>query len=200
MSESSESKCQWVGGLPGYQQTGFCGGCQRQCSAADVLKCQMGGGPKPPEEAQETPHKKFTHVVNPAKPVATPRVKRPSSQLGDCLKAKFDVYGVTQKPGCSCKDIQKTLNSSTVEEVERSLMVYVDNIFENVQNLSGIMGNLIKVYSWVSPDSAKTRIRELLQECLEAAKQKALSDAPECPTEPLDGQDGSEPIPEPPSP
>lgn len=143
-----------------------------------MIRCQMKGRPVPEPPKPPVVKPVITHSIG------MPR--RPSSGLGDCLKQKFEAYSVKQKPGCSCKDIQKTLNSMTAEEIEKDISLYVDNIFENVQNLSGLVGTAIKVFSWVSPDSAKTRIRELLLECLESAK------APESPVEPLNSKDGSE--------
>jgi hypothetical protein len=129
---------------------------------------------------------KITHSLGP--------LPKASSGLGDCLKAKFESLNVQQKPGCSCRDVQKNLNGSTVAEVEKSLSLYVDSIFENVKNLNGLMGTLVQVYSWISPESAKNRIRELLQGCLDDAKAGALPNAPESPVEPLDSQDGSMPV------
>jgi len=179
LSQSNEG-CGWAGPLPEFKEKGVCQACQKLCSAGEVLRCQMKGKPIPKPTTQRVVKPVITHALG------MPR--RFSSGLGDCLKQKFDAYKVKQKPGCSCKDIQKTLNSMTAEQIEKDISLYVDNIFENVQNLSGLVGTAIKVFSWVSPDSAKTRIRELLLECLESAK------APESPTEPPDSKDDSEPV------
>ena len=166
-----------------------------EVAAIKIAKWRESGLIPPPKQSKESMNKKGasseTQADNPpvVKPVITHALGMPrrfSSGLGDCLKQKFETYKVKQKPGCSCKDIQKTLNSMTAEEIEKDISLYVDNIFENVQNLSGLVGTAIKVFSWVSPDSAKSRIRELLLECLESAK------APELHTESLDSKDGSE--------
>lgn len=75
--------------------------------------------------------------------------------------------GIKQKSGCPCKDVQSDLNRSTPEEVKENMQMFIDKIFGNVKNVGGLMGPAAKLYSYISPDSAKTRIREILLECLE---------------------------------
>lgn len=186
---SYPSECGWEGSLPEFQVPQQCQSCQLMRSAGEVVRCRMGLLREPPKvETLPTPvvKPKITHSVGP--------LPKASSGLGDCLKAKFEALNVQQKPGCSCKDVQKNLNGSTVEEVEKAFSLYVDSIFDNVKNLDGLMGTLVQVYSWISPESAKNRIRELLQGCLDAAKAGVSPDAPESPVEPLDSQDGSMPV------
>lgn len=117
------------------------------------------------------------------------------SGIGDCLKRKFEAYRLKQKPGCPCKSAQAALNSATPEQVEQTIDSYVNAIFENVASLGGIMGAVVQAFSWVSPESAKSRLKELLRECLTEVR-NASTNAPESPTEPLDSKDDSGPIPE----
>ena len=184
ISELSQHDCQWVGRLPAFATQEFCSSCQRQCSAGDVVRCRLHGIPEPAKVVD----------IPPPPPNFVPTVKRVKvdSGIGDCLKRKFEAYHLKQKPGCSCKSSQAALNSATPEQVEQTIDSYVNVIFENVASLGGIMGAVVQAFSWVSPESAKSRIKELLRECLTEVRQ-APPNAPESPTEPLDSKDGSGP-------
>ena len=180
----TKPECGWTGPLPDFKQTGFCGECQRQCSAGDIVRCRLHGIPEPAKVVD----------IPPPPPNFVPTVKRVKvdSGIGDCLKRKFEAYHLKQKPGCSCKSSQAALNSATPEQVEQTIDSYVNVIFENVASLGGIMGAVVQAFSWVSPESAKSRIKELLRECLTEVRQTSPN-APESPTEPLDSKDGSGP-------
>lgn len=156
---SSLSKCGWEGQLPGYGQEGLCAACQKMRTGGQVARCRIKG-PTPP-------------VVKPAVVADTARSTKPVrppayfSGIGDRFKTRMSSMGIKQKSGCPCKDVQSDLNRSTPEEVKENMQMFIDKIFGNVKNVGGLMGPAAKLYSYISPDSAKTRIREILLECLE---------------------------------
>ena len=163
----SQHDCQWVGSLPAFATKEFCSGCQRPCSAGDIVRCQLNGKPSM-EGSKPTPP-----VVKPAVVADTARSTKPVrppayfSGIGDRFKTRMSSMGIKQKSGCPCKDVQSDLNRSTPEEVKENMQMFIDKIFGNVKNVGGLMGPAAKLYSYISPDSAKTRIREILLECLE---------------------------------
>lgn len=171
----SESKCVWEGPLPQYQQTVFCEGCQRQCSAPEVLRCQMKGKSIPKIAAQRVV--KPADIADTARPTKPVRPPAYFSGIGDRFKTRMLSMGIKQKSGCPCKDVQSDLNRSTPEEVKENMQMFIDKIFGNVKNVGGLMGPAAKLYSYISPDSAKTRIREILLECLEDPAK--MADAPQ---------------------
>jgi len=79
----------------------------------------------------------------------------------------MELMKIKQKSGCPCKDVQSDLNRSTPEQVKENLEMFVDKVFSNVKNVGGLMGVAAQVFSFISPESAKGRIREILLECLE---------------------------------
>lgn len=174
LSQSNEG-CGWAGPLPEFKEKGVCQACQKLCSAGEVLRCQMKGKPIPKPTTQ--------HVVKPARIADTAKstksVRPPAyfSGIGDRFKTRMSSMGIKQKSGCPCKDVQSDLNRSTPEEVKENMQMFIDKIFGNVKNVGGLMGPAAKLYSYISPDSAKTRIREILLECLEDPAK--MADAPQ---------------------
>lgn len=161
MSESSELKCVWDGALPDYQKTEFCVGCQRQCSAPEVLRCQLRGMPKP--------EVKQSKVVTPqSKPVR----KRTESGIGDCLKKYFDSIKAAQAEGCSCEDVRLQLNKRTSDQVEQELENWLDSIMANVKYLKGVKGTAIKMANYLLPKTMRNEVKSNLLRCMEESKAK----------------------------
>ena len=173
--------------MPDYQKTLFCEGCQRQCSAPEVLRCQMKGKPVPELEAQPL-------AVKPKKtdrPVQVSRPPRMSSGIGDCLKAYFDKIGAKQQEGCSCEDIRLQLNKRPPELVLQELDNWVDSVMTNVKYLKGVKGALIKAVNLLLPNTLRTEVKSELLKCMEEAKARLSKIAQDAPKTDPDSKDDS---------
>jgi len=160
-----QHNCGWEGPLPAFQEKSMCQSCERQCSTGDIVRCQLNG--RPAERESDPPVVKQSHIADTAKSTRPVRPPAYFSGIGDRFKTRMSSMGIKQKSGCPCKDVQSDLNRSTPEEVKENMQMFIDKIFGNVKNVGGLMGPAAKLYSYISPDSAKTRIREILLECLE---------------------------------
>ena len=165
-SELLESKCVWLGDLPDYQQTIFCEGCRRQCSAPDVLKCQLKGIPQPEVIVPKTKTAAPQVTAMPSRPT------KPESGIGDCLKKYFDSIGAKQSAGCPCKDIQAKLNKRSPEQVLKEIDSWVGDILENVKNLSGAAGLAAKAAKYIAPNMLREKLKSEILRCLEESKAK----------------------------
>ena len=156
----------WEGNLPDYQQTGFCTGCQKQCSAPEVLRCQLKGRPQPEVIVPKT------KATAPQVTAMPPRPAKPESGIGDCLKAYFDSIGAKQSAGCPCKDIQAKLNKRSPEQVTKEIENWVGDILENVKNLSGAVGLAAKAAKYIAPNMLREKLKSEILRCLEESKAK----------------------------
>jgi len=102
---------------------------------------------------------------------------RLNTGIGDCLKVFFDTWKIKASQRCSCADIKETLNLTPPAEVERRLDYYVDQVFDNIKNLSGIMGGLVKAGAFLMPGTARDQIKTALSECISKAKEQNAPEA-----------------------
>jgi hypothetical protein len=148
MSIDPGNVCGWVGPFPEGHERKQCVSCGLMRSINEVAGCKIKGRSK-------------------AAPPAPPEI---NSGIGECLKKHFEGWGITATPTCSCRNIQKILDATQPEAVEKFVDYYVEQVFANTANLSGLMGNLIKAASWLAPGTAKDQIRNALLECVNASK------------------------------
>lgn len=173
----SQHDCQWVGSLPAFATKEFCSSCQRQCSAGDVIRCRLNGGPPEPEV-------KLSKVAGP--PQAKPPRKRTESGIGDCLKAYFDSIGAKQSEGCSCEDIRLQLNKRTADQVEQEIENWIDSVMSNVKYLKGAKGTAIKMANYLLPKTMRNEVKTNLLRCMEESKVRLSQIAQDVPKTDLD--------------